>query len=91
MFTFYDLMRQAQGGAAFDNMARAYGVDPAQMRAAMAALTPAFAQGFQRQSRNDEAARRLHQMFGADVYARAFEAQAAALDPSARAAGDDAL
>ena len=91
MFPFYDLMRQAQGGAAFDNIARAYGVDPSQMRAAMAALTPAFAQGFQRQSRNDEAARRLHDMFGAEVYARAFEAQAAALDPSAKAAGDDAL
>ncbi|GLK78569.1 DUF937 domain-containing protein [Methylopila turkensis] len=91
MINFYELMRQAQGGAAFDNIARAYGLDPAQMRAATAALTPAFAQSFQRQARNDHAAHRLNELFGADVYARAFEAHAAALDPTARAAGDDAL
>ena len=91
MFTMFDLFRQAQGGAAFDNLARAYGMSPEQMRAAAAALTPAFMQGFQRQAQGDDGARRFAELFQTDAYARAFEAQAAALDPSARGAGEDAL
>ena len=91
MFTMFDLFRQAQGGAAFDNLARAYGMSPEQMRAATAALTPAFMQGFQRQAQGDDGARRFADLFQTDAYARAFEAQAAALDPSTRGAGEDAL
>jgi hypothetical protein len=91
MFSMFDLFRQAQGGAAFDNLARAYGMTPEQLRAMTAALTPAFAQGFQRQAQNDEAARRFADLFHTETYARAFDAQAAALDPSTRGAGEDAL
>lgn len=91
MFNMFDVFRQAQGGAAFDNLARAYGMSPQQLRAMTAALTPAFAQGFQRQAATDEGARRFADLFQTETYARAFEAQAAALDPSARGAGEDAL
>lgn len=91
MFNMFDVFRQAQGGAAFDNIARAYGMSPEQLRAMTAALTPAFAQGFQRQAATDAGARRFAEMFQTDAYARAFEMQAAALDPSARGAGEDAL
>lgn len=91
MYTMFDLFRQAQGGAAFDNLARAYGMSPDQMRAAAAALTPAFMQGFQRQAQTDEGAQRFADLFQTETYARAFEAQAAALDPAARGAGEDAL
>ena len=91
MFDMFELIRRTQGGGAFDAIARAYGMTPEQMRAATAALTPAFAQGFQRQTQSDAAARRLHELMGAEAYARAFEAQAAALDPSAKSAGEDAL
>lgn len=91
MFTMFDLFRQAQGGAAFDNLARAYGMSPDQMRAATAALTPAFMQGFQRQASTDAGAQRFANLFQTDAYARAFEAQAAALDPRTRGAGEEAL
>jgi hypothetical protein len=91
MFNMFDLIRQAQGGAAFDNLARAYGMSPDQMRAMTAALTPAFAQGFMRQSQSDQAAQRVMDLFQTETYARAFEAQAAALDPATRGAGEDAL
>lgn len=91
MFNMFDIFRQAQGGAAFDNIARAYGMSPEQLRAMTAALTPAFAQGFQRQAATDAGARRFAELFQTDAYARAFEAQAAALDPQARGAGEDAL
>lgn len=91
MFNMFDVFRQAQGGAAFDNLARAYGMSPQQLRAMTAALTPAFAQAFQRQAATDEGARRFADLFQTESYARAFEAQAAALDPSARGAGEDAL
>lgn len=91
MFNMFDMFRQAQGGAAFDNIARAYGMSPEQLRAMTAALTPAFAQGFQRQSLSDEGARRFSELFQTEAYARAFEAQAAALGPETRGAGEDAL
>ena len=91
MFNMFDVFRQAQGGAAFDNIARAYGVSPDQLRAMTAALTPAFAQGFMRQAATDEGARRFAELFRTEDYARAFEAQAAALDPAARGAGETAL
>jgi hypothetical protein len=91
MFNLYEMFRQAQGGAAFDNIARAYGMSSDQMRAAVAALTPAFAQGFQRQAQSEDAARRFAALFQTEAFARAFDAQAAALDPATRNAGDDAL
>lgn len=91
MYTMFDLFRQAQGGAAFDNIARAYGMSPEQMRAATAALTPAFMQGFQRNVMSDEGAQRFADLFQTDAYARAFEVQAAALDPVNRPAGENAL
>ena len=91
MINMFELLRQAQGGAAFDNLARAYGVSPEQMRAAVAALTPAFAQGFQRQPQNDEAARRFAELLQTETYARAFEAQASAFDQAAASAGEEAL
>ena len=91
MYDMFELFRQAQGGAAFDNLARAYGMTPDQMRAATAALTPAFMQGFQRQAQSDDGARRFADLFQTETYARAFEAHAAAVDPSARHAGEDAL
>ncbi|WP_020181219.1 DUF937 domain-containing protein [Methylopila sp. M107] len=91
MYTMFDLFRQAQGGAALDNLARAYGMSPEQMRAATAALTPAFMQGFQRQAASDAGAQRFADLFQTEAYARAFEAQAAALDPRTRGAGEEAL
>ncbi|MFC3690785.1 DUF937 domain-containing protein [Chenggangzhangella methanolivorans] len=91
MFNMFDVFRQAQGGAAFDNLSRAYGVSPDQLRAMTAALTPAFAQGFMRQAATDEGARRFAELFRTEDYARAFEAQAAALDSSTRGAGENAL
>ncbi|HVI30068.1 DUF937 domain-containing protein [Hansschlegelia sp.] len=91
MINMFELLRQAQGGAAFDNLARAYGMSPEQIRAAVAALTPAFAQGFQRQPQNDQAARRFAELLQTETYARAFEAQAAAFDQAATSAGEEAL
>lgn len=91
MSDMFDMFRQAQGGAAFDNLARAYGMSPEQMQAAAAALSPAFAQGFARRTQGDASARRFAQMLNTETYARAFDAQAAALDHSTKAAGDDAL
>lgn len=91
MYDMFELFRRAQGGAAFDNLARVYGMTPDQMRAATAALTPAFMQGFQRQAQSDDGARRFADLFQTETYARAFETHAAAVDPSSRHAGEDAL
>lgn len=87
MFDVFETMRQAQGVAAFDNLARLYGLSPEQMRAATAAVSPAFAQAFQRRSEGEQAAERLSRMLGAENYARAFDMQAAALDAAAKGEG----
>lgn len=48
MFTFADLMRQAQGGQALDNIAKAYGLERGEVDKLMAALLPVFALGMRK-------------------------------------------
>ena len=61
VFNVFDLMRQAQGGAAFDTMARQFGLNPDQTQRAMAALLPPLLVGLQRQAADPNA---FAQLFG---------------------------
>ena len=45
MKNLFDLMREAQGGAAFETMSQAFGLSMEETRKAVAALVPAFAAG----------------------------------------------
>jgi hypothetical protein len=48
MIDWFDVMRRAQGGEAFDNLARQFNVTPEQAYKAALAVMPAFAMGLQR-------------------------------------------
>ncbi|MBH0238224.1 DUF937 domain-containing protein [Methylobrevis albus] len=48
MYTFTDLMRQAQGGRAVENFAGQFGVTPGDVEKLMATLLPVYAMGLQR-------------------------------------------
>ncbi|HEV2602806.1 MAG TPA: DUF937 domain-containing protein [Microvirga sp.] len=91
MFNPFDLMRQAQGGAAFDNMARQFGLSPEQVQKATMALMPAFAMGLQRQVSNPNAMEQFFKLMSAGHYPTFFESAAQAFTPQARQEGSTVL
>jgi hypothetical protein len=91
MFNWFDLMRQAQGGAGFDNMARQFGLTPDQTQRAVAALLPAFAMGFQRNAMNPAAAMQLFQLMAGGHYPSFFESATQAFSPQGRQEGKAVL
>jgi hypothetical protein len=91
MFNWFDLMRQAQGGAAFDNMARQFGLSPEQVQRATAALLPAFAMGLQRNAANPNGMEQFFKLMSAGHYPSFFESAAQAFTPQARQEGTTVL
>lgn len=91
MFNWFDLMRQAQGGAAFDNMARQFGLSPEQVQSATAALMPAFAMGLQRTASNPNAMEQFFKLTSAGHYPNFFESAAQAFTPQAQQEGSTVL
>lgn len=87
MFNWFDLMRQAQGGAGFDNMARQFGLTPDQTQRAIAAVMPAFMMAFQRQAMNPNAMMQLFQTMAGGHYPNFFESAAQAFSPQGRQEG----
>lgn len=61
MFNLDDILRQAQGGGAIDNLARQFGLTPDQAQSAVDALMPAFQMGLQRQAQSAES---MGELFG---------------------------
>lgn len=91
MFNWFDLMRQAQGGAAFDNMARQFGLSPEQVQRATAALLPAFAMGLQRNAASPSGMEQFFKLMSAGHYPAFFESAALAFTPQARQEGATVL
>ena len=88
MFTFADLMRQAQGGQALDNFAAAFGLKRTDMEKLTAALLPAFQIGFQRSLQEPAT---LVDMLDPVKFSAAYEDARAAVSPAATEAGRMAL
>jgi hypothetical protein len=91
MFNVFDLMRQAQGGAGFDNMARQFGLSPDQVQRAVAAVLPAFMMGFQRNAANPAAMMNLFQTMVGGNYPTFFESAAQAFSAQGRREGEALL
>jgi hypothetical protein len=91
MIDLFSLMQNAQGGAAFDNMARAYGVSAEQAQRAMAALMPAFATGLNRTAATPDGMQALFQAMMQPAYLQMFEDPRLAFSPQAMMAGNNAL
>ena len=81
MFDLFDILRGAQGGAAIDNVARHFGLAPAQVERAMQALMPAFAMGLQGSAREPDAFRRTLGLMSSGQYAPFFDSPALAFTP----------
>jgi hypothetical protein len=91
MFNWFDLMRQSQGGAGFDNMARQFGLRPEQIQLAMAAMLPALAMGFQRSAMNPMATMQLFQLMSGGQYPSFFESATRAFSAQGRRDGEAVL
>ncbi|MGJ3263885.1 MAG: DUF937 domain-containing protein [Salinarimonas sp.] len=91
MTNLFDLMRTAQGGAAFDNFANAFGLSLEETQKAVAALVPAFAMGLQRSAATPEAMDALVRMMASGAFAGAYTDPKTAFSQRSRDTGADAL
>jgi hypothetical protein len=91
MMNLFEMMMQAQGGNAVNNMARQFGLAPDQAQKAMEALLPAFSTGLQRQTENPDGLQGLLQMFGGGQYAGFHDADGDGIPDTAQNQGNDIL
>jgi hypothetical protein len=87
MLNWFELMRQAQGGAGLDNMARYFGLTPEQTTAAVAALLPAFAIGLQHNAANPNATAQFFKLMTGGPYPSFWDSATQAFTPQARQEG----
>lgn len=73
MVTLFDIVRQAQGGSALDNLSRQFGLNPDQTRHVVEAFLPAFTLGLQRAAANPFAFSQLLDMMSSGRYAPYFD------------------
>jgi hypothetical protein len=87
MMNLFEMMTQAQGGNAVDNMARQFGLAPEQAQSAMEALLPAFQMGMQRQAESTDGL----QMFGGGQHSGFHDADGDGIPDNAQEQGNDVL
>ncbi|MBX9467673.1 MAG: DUF937 domain-containing protein [Rhizobium sp.] len=91
MLPLFDMMMQAQNGMAMDAMAKQYGLAQEQAAKAVAALMPAFASGFKRNTTNPYDFSALLQSMTSGSYAKYFEDMSSAFTPQGIADGNQVL
>lgn len=91
MLPLFDMMMQAQNGMAMDAMAKQYGLAQEQAAKAVAALMPAFASGFKRNTTNPYDFSALLQAMTSGSYAKYFEDMSSAFTPQGIADGNQIL
>lgn len=91
MFTFADLMRQAQGGQAIDNLAKAYGLSRPEFDKLMGTLLPVFALGMKKSAADMTSPAAFAEMLDPDKFRAAYEDARAAVSPAATEAARLAL
>lgn len=91
MINLFELMQQAQGGAAMSNLARQFNINMEQTQAIMAAMLPAFMQAMQRRASSPDAFADLFNFTRNNDYQRFFEDAQAAFTGTARDRGNDIL
>lgn len=87
----YETMRQAQGGEAFANLARQFGLTEEQVRQAVEAFTPAFATALQRNAADPMGFFQFMQTLAAGQHAQFFRSAEQAAAPSGRKEGEAIL
>ena len=91
MLSLYDMMRQAQNGSAVDAMARQFGLAQEQAAKAVAALMPAFSEGFKRNAANPYDLAAFMKALTTGDHAKYFEDISKAFTPQGMAEGNGIL
>jgi hypothetical protein len=91
MLPLFDMMLQAQNGTAMEAMAKQFGLAQEQAAKAVAALMPAFASGFKRNTTNPYDFTALLQAMTSGSYAQYFEDMNSAFTPKGIADGNQIL
>lgn len=91
MNNMIEMMMQAQGGNAMQNMARQFGLAPEQAQSAVEALLPALSMGMQQQAQSVDGLQNLMQMFGGGQHAAAYDADGDGIPDNAVEQGNDVL
>jgi hypothetical protein len=91
MNNLIEMMMQAQGGNAMQNMARQFGLAPEQAQSAVESLLPAFQVGMQNQADSIDGLQKMIQMFGGGQHADNFDADGDGIPDNAVQQGNDVL
>jgi hypothetical protein len=91
MMNLFEMMTQAQGGNAMQNMAQQFGLAPQQAQSAVEALLPALSLGLQKQTESVDGFQNLLQMFGGGQYADFHDADGDGIPDNAATQGNDVL
>jgi hypothetical protein len=91
MNNLFEMMMQAQGGNAMQNMARQFGLAPEQAQSAVEALLPAFQVGMERQASSVDGLQQMMQMFGGGQFAGFHDADGDGIPDEAATQGNDVL
>lgn len=81
MNNLFDILQQAQNGQAVEQMARQFQMKPSDMETALAALMPAFSQGFKRNTSDPAAVGDFMQAIASGQHAKYFEDLTNAFQP----------
>lgn len=91
MLSLYDMMMQAQNGNAVETMARQFGLAQEQATKAVAALMPAFSEGFKRNAANPYDMAAFMKALTTGEHAKYFEDVSKAFTPQGLAEGNGIL
>jgi hypothetical protein len=91
MLSLYDMMMQAQNGHAVETMARQFGLAQEQAAKAVAALMPAFSEGFKRNAANPYDLAAFMKALTSGEHAKYFEDISKAFTPQGMAEGNGIL
>jgi hypothetical protein len=91
MLSLYDMMMQAQNGNAVETMARQFGLAQEQAAKAVAALMPAFSEGFKRNAANPYDMAAFMKALTTGEHAKYFEDMSKAFTPQGLAEGNSIL
>lgn len=91
MNNLFEMMMQAQGGNAMQNMARQFGLAPEQTQSAVEALLPAFQMGLQKQTESVQGFQELMRTMTGGGFAQLHDADGDGIPDEAAEQGKDVL
>ncbi len=91
MVNLFEILQNAQGGQAFDNLSKQFGLSAQQTQAAVEALLPAFSMGLKRQAADPMGLSALFGVMNGGAHRSVFEDAMAAFGQNTASQGNDVL